>query len=83
MIVRNFQNGIEPSIEKIDPVKAFEELLNLKDPSDYALKINTKYSSVMPHVFWAAISRYYWPLSFVDLDEGIYFELEERRNLDV
>ena len=75
-----FQNGISSYIEMVNHKKSFEELLSCKEPGRYALKVNLKYSSIMPHAFWCAISRCYWPLCFVDLHKDIIYELEERRS---
>lgn len=80
MLDENFQNGIMSYIKKVDPRKSFEELLNCKEPGKYALKVNLKYSSIMPHAFWCAVSRGYWPLCFIDLPNDIYYQLEERRS---
>jgi hypothetical protein len=82
MIDKDFQNGIYSKVIRRDPKESFEMLLNCKEPGKYALRVNTKYSSIMPHAFWAVVSRGYWPLSFVDLPEDIFYEIVERRSLD-
>jgi len=82
MLDKSFQNGIMSRIEKINPEKSFMGLLKCEEPGKYGLRVNLKYSSIMPHAFWCAVSRSYWPLCFVDLPEDIYYQLEERRSGD-
>lgn len=75
----NFQNGI---VKHIDPETAYKDLLKMKEPHRYALTVNLKYANVMPKSFWEKIDNYLWPIRFIDLEECVYYELEERRYID-
>lgn len=80
MLDRMFQNRISSNASKTDPKEAFKELLDCEEAERYTLKINSKYSSLMSHVFWCAISRCYWSLDFVDLSQDIFYIMQERGN---
>lgn len=80
MLDRMFQNRISSDVNEIDPRKAFKELLDCKEAERYTLKINSKYSLLMPHIFWCVVSRSYRSLDFVDLSQDIFYIMQERGN---
>lgn len=67
------------SINILDPKREYMKLLEFK-PSlykKYNLRINTKYSDVMPSIFWSALSRGFKTIEFKDLNKAILYEMEE------
>jgi len=57
--------------------KKFYNLLNVKEPPKYKLRVNSKYSAAMDRDFWRMIIYCYNEVDFQPLEDDILFELRE------
>lgn len=70
---------MKSDVNVLDPKREYMKLLELNPQlyKKYNLRINTKYSEVMPSIFWSALSRGFKTIEFKDLNKDILYEMEE------
>lgn len=60
-----------------NPQNKFYNLLYVKFPNKYNLRINNKYKYVMSAIFWNTLIRYFYKVEFIDLKDDILYEIED------
>lgn len=64
-------------IERKNPQSEFYNLLYVKGPNRYILRINNKYKCVMSAIFWNTLIKYFHKVKFIDLKDDILYEIED------
>lgn len=62
----------------INPIDAYNKLLECKEPLRYQLKINKKYANCMNKSFWDIIIKMFHIVKFVNLEDNILYICKDR-----
>lgn len=68
---------VEVRLQTDEMRKKFYNLLNVKEPPKYKVRVNSKYSAAMDRDFWRMIIYCYNEVDFEPLEDDILFELRE------